>query len=220
MKLAASAPRFAVNVSATSPDDARRAITALSTESACNAAILISAIEKVSSGTDGALDLPELIDTLRDQATAVQGGNLAYVEAMLINQATTLQFLYVRLTARGMSCETIPGFEVNTRLALRAQNQCRATLETLVAIKNPPVVFAKQANIAHGHQQVNNNEAKPVAHAEIKNRPNKLLEDSVEDAEWVDVRPARKASKSHPAVAAVAPVNRAKVRGGEGRRRP
>lgn len=41
-----------------------------------------------------------------------------------------------------------------TRLALKAQGQCRATVETLAAIKNPPVVFARQANIAHGPQQV------------------------------------------------------------------
>jgi hypothetical protein len=45
------------------------------------------------------------------------------------------------------------------RLALKAQGQCRATLETLAAIKNPPVVFAKQRNISHGHQQVNNGAA-------------------------------------------------------------
>jgi hypothetical protein len=30
------------------------------------------------------------------------------------------------------------------------------TLETLSAIKNPPVVYAKQANFAAGHQQVIN----------------------------------------------------------------
>jgi hypothetical protein len=30
------------------------------------------------------------------------------------------------------------------------------TLETLATIKNPPVVFARQANIAQGPQQVNN----------------------------------------------------------------
>jgi hypothetical protein len=36
-------------------------------------------------------------------------------------------------------------------LALKAQSQCRATLETLAAIKNPqPVAFVRQANIAHG----------------------------------------------------------------------
>jgi hypothetical protein len=42
------------------------------------------------------------------------------------------------------------------RMALKAQSQCRATLETLAAIKNPPVVITRQANIAQGPQQVNN----------------------------------------------------------------
>jgi hypothetical protein len=41
-------------------------------------------------------------------------------------------------------------------MALRAQNQSRATLETLSAMKNPSVVITKQANISAGHQQVNN----------------------------------------------------------------
>jgi len=42
------------------------------------------------------------------------------------------------------------------RMALRAQAQCRATLETLAEIKNPPVVYARQANVTTGPQQVNN----------------------------------------------------------------
>jgi len=43
------------------------------------------------------------------------------------------------------------------RLALRAQSQCRATLETLAVIKNPTTVaYVRQANIANGPQQVNN----------------------------------------------------------------
>ena len=42
------------------------------------------------------------------------------------------------------------------RLALKAQGQCRATLETLAVLKGPPTLFAKQANIAAGPQQVNN----------------------------------------------------------------
>jgi hypothetical protein len=41
------------------------------------------------------------------------------------------------------------------RLAFKAQSQSRATIETLAAIKNPPVVFTRQANIANGPQQVN-----------------------------------------------------------------
>jgi hypothetical protein len=47
--------------------------------------------------------------------------------------------------------------ETYMRLALKAQSQCRATIETLALIKNPaPVAFVRQANIAAGPQQVNN----------------------------------------------------------------
>jgi hypothetical protein len=51
------------------------------------------------------------------------------------------------------------------RLALRVQSQRRATLEALSVIKNPPhPTFVKQANIAHGPQQVvNNGAAVPAA---------------------------------------------------------
>lgn len=43
------------------------------------------------------------------------------------------------------------------RLALKAQAQSRATVEALAEVKNPrSVAFVKQANIAHGHQQVDN----------------------------------------------------------------
>ena len=63
--------------------------------------------------------------------------------------------------------EYIEATERYMRLALKAQGQCRATLETLAAIKNPPVVFARQANFANGPQQVNNNPTR----AEIPESP-------------------------------------------------
>jgi hypothetical protein len=34
-----------------------------------------------------------------------------------------------------MSCKEVVPFETNMRIALRAQSQCRATLETLAVIK-------------------------------------------------------------------------------------
>jgi hypothetical protein len=43
------------------------------------------------------------------------------------------------------------------RFALKVQNQCRGTLQALVQLKQPSnTIFVKQANIAQGHQQVNN----------------------------------------------------------------
>ena len=59
---------------------------------------------------------------------------------------------------------------------IKAQSQCRATLETLAAVKNPqPVAFVQQANIAHGPQQVNNGAAEASRAGKIENQPNKVL---------------------------------------------
>ena len=93
-----------------------------------------------------------------------------------MNQATALQSLFSRLADRAMRCDTYPAFEANMRMALRAQSQCRATLETLAAIKNPSsVAFVRQANIAHGPQQVNNEVAATGSRAgETENAQNEL----------------------------------------------
>ena len=42
------------------------------------------------------------------------------------------------------------------RLALKVKSQCARTIEVWAAMKNPLVVFAKQANISLGHRQVKN----------------------------------------------------------------
>lgn len=124
-------------------------------------------------------DVSSLVDKLRDQAAAVNRGEMKHVEAMLMNQASGLQSLFARMTERANEQSLMPNIEAFMRIALRAQNQCRATLETLAAIKNPPVVFARQANInqGNGNQQVNNGTPAPASHAEKNvNRQNELLE--------------------------------------------
>lgn len=103
-----------------------------------------------------AIDAPGMLETLRDQSAAVQRGDMAHTEAMLINQASSLQALFVRLTERAMEQTQMSNIEGFMRLALRSQSQCRATLETLAAIKNPPVIYARQANVTTGPQQINN----------------------------------------------------------------
>jgi hypothetical protein len=73
--------------------------------------------------------------------------------------------------------EYINAAERYMRLALKAQAQCRATIETLAALKSPPVVYARQANVA-GQQQVNNYaSAGSNAHADkTEAAPNELLD--------------------------------------------
>lgn len=104
------------------------------------------------------LTLDALIAELGQQCTRANGGDLERAEAMLIAQAHTLDSIFghcARRAALNMG-EHLNAAETYLRLALKAQTQCRATLETLANIKNPPTVFARQANIAHGPQQVNN----------------------------------------------------------------
>lgn len=156
------------------------------------------------------IDCTTLIDALRMQAVDVIGGDLKQAEAMLINQATALQSLFARLAERGMACSTLPQFEVDMRVALRAQSQCRATLETLATIKNPPIVYARQANIANGPQQVNN--GTPSQAREIESEQSKLSGGGNELLP--DGRASALASRVDTSVEALGEINGAKVTGG------
>ena len=66
------------------------------------------------------------------------------------------------MVRRATSQEYLKQWEAYMRIGMKAQNQCRMTLETLATIKNPPVVIARQANINNGgRQQVNNGVVPP-----------------------------------------------------------
>jgi hypothetical protein len=63
-------------------------------------------------------------------------------------------------------------------------------LEALAAIKNPPIVYARQGNIAQGNQQMDNGIGPAGTRArENENEQNKLLEAHMTNA-WTSERPA------------------------------
>ena len=155
--------REEMTISAPTPEQALREVARLMTAPEFAAARVIRAAER-TSGYGGQLDTPELVGCLRALAGNVNGGDLGHVEAMLFSQAVALQSLFSRLVERGMKADLLPHFEAYMRLALRAQAQSTRTLEVLATVKNPPVVFAKQANIAQ-QQQVNNGPAVPATRA-------------------------------------------------------
>jgi hypothetical protein len=188
-----------------------RNLAMLATSPALAAYRVVTAAEH-NSGLGDLIDAAALIAQLCDQAAEVNGGSLAQAEAMLMNQATALQSLFSRLAERAMRQDQIPQFEANMRMALRAQNQCRMTLETLATIKNPPV-FAKQANIAHGPQQVNNGTVPPVDRArtgQFESEPNKLLE--ANNGERMDTRTQGTASGANQELETVGAIHRAENR--------
>lgn len=80
------------------------------------------------------------------------------------------------------------------------------TLQTLRTITNPPVVYAKLANIAHGPQQMKNGTATVPRAKEIGNRPNRLLDRSSEKS--LDAGAAETAGGGHKAVATLGKIDR------------
>ena len=163
----------------------------------------------------GLTDIQALTLALREQAERVTGKNdMSRAEAMLICQAHTLDALFGKELMTAMRQEALPQFEAHAKLAMRAQSQCRATLETLATIKNPPIpTFIRQANVAHGPQQVNNGSSPPGTPPraqETENPQTELLEH--DHGERLDTGTAGTASRPDPEVETLGTVDGTKVR--------
>ena len=209
-KVASTAPKNhrAMTVNMLEADDSFAAIARTLSRPEVGAATAIDLWQKDTHDVDA------LAAELGRQVDAVNGGDLRRAEAMLIAQAHTLDAIFVNLARRAVGQDYLKQWEAYMRMAMKAQNQCRMTLETLATIKNPPVVFARQANINNGgQQQVNNGSApEPVragasAHAAISQTDKtELLEAS--DGERMDAGEARAASGAYPHMEAVGSVHR------------
>lgn len=105
------------------------------------------------------VDLPKLESTIKNNIAEIKKGNFEPIEAALYSQVLILQDYFVRmLTMSSLSPES-NRTQLFGHLALKAQNQCRATLSALAEIQNPKkTTFIKQQNNAI-NQQVNNNNA-------------------------------------------------------------
>ena len=164
----------------------------------------------------GEADLGDTVADLREQVKELQAGDMGRVEAMLYGQAMTLQTIFTSLARKAVAQEYLKQFQVNLTLALKAQAQCRATLEALAEIKNPrPVSFVRQANISNGPQQVNNGAGTQAgthapAHAEkTEGAQNELLEH--QHGNYLDTRAQSQAGRADRKLETVAPRHRAAI---------
>jgi hypothetical protein len=163
-------------------------------------------IYEYEQGEKQGRNINAFITELSAQAEAVQKGDLRRAESMLVAQAHTLDEIFNNLARRAHRNmgEHLNAAETYLRLALKAQSQCRATLETLAQIKNPPIVYARQANIANGPQQVNN--GIPSQARENKSQQNELLE--VKHGERLDSTTASTASRINSELATMGKIDR------------
>ena len=160
------------------------------------------------------VDINALVNGLADSCKAVNDGDLATMEAMLISQATALQTIFTSLARRAQTQKYQQNLEAFLGLALKAQAQSRATISALVDLKYPrQATFVKQANIANGPQQVNNGAIEQTdSHArQLQTEQNKLMKGSHDTVtQRMDRRAAQTAERGYQAVETVAKVHRAK----------
>jgi hypothetical protein len=132
-----------------------------------------SVIESFGIGLGDDFNFQSNIEVLEKTTQQIQSGDLSKIEQMYISQAIALEVMFASLSRRAKAQEKLLQYETHMRLALKAQNQSRATLQALVQLKQPSqTTFVKQANIAQGHQQVNNLAEKNIT------PQNELLEES------------------------------------------
>ena len=177
---------------------------------AINGAVVVKAYQGNLLGKD--VDMSELVQGLTDSCKRVNDGDLSTLEAMLVSQATALQTVFTSLVCRAQAQTQQRHLEAFLGLAFKAQAQSRATISALVELKYPrQATFVKQANIAHGPQQVINagavgelkeQYAQARAHSK-KSEPeqNKLIE--ADHGNYLDTRAQGAASRVEPHMATV-----------------
>lgn len=139
------------------------------------------------------VNMNALIKELGNQVDNVSNGDLSRPEAMLVTQAHTLDALFSELIGRSRlnMGEYLHAAEKFMRLALKAQSQCRTTIEALAELKNPkPYIQNNRAQ----YQQVNNGavhsgDAQNATRTrKNKKLANELLENKTNEQEWMDTR--------------------------------
>lgn len=188
------------------------ALAKLALRPSVNAAAVVTQYGKsLGVGED---DIGALMGQLSDDVEKVWAGDMRRAEAMLFSQAHALQAIFMSLARRANGQEYLKQWEAYLRMALKAQNQCRMTLETLATIKNPPVVIARQANINNGgQQQVNNGAGTPAPNGQqdthavnTQAAPTELLER--QHGQGLDFRAQSQTSRADPQLEAVGAVDR------------
>jgi hypothetical protein len=164
-------------------------------------------------------DQKTLAKGILDEVQAVRGGDLQGPEALLVSQANALNVVFHAMMMKAYNNRGNPEwFKMVFPLAMKAQNQSRMTIETLVMLKNPPqAVFPKQLNVAH-QQQVNNGAAPPAPPDNSsfvdseKNIPARAraLTDARTEHETLDPLGAKTPSRAHQTLEAVERFNRPK----------
>lgn len=159
----------------------------------------------------GGLDPSSLMDCLSQSVDRITNGNTNEIEAMLITQAKSLEYMFYDALTK-LPNASMEHTEVFANIALRAQTGCRKTLMALTELKHPrrTTTFIKQQNNALT-QQVNNcvkSESHPIENN--KKDPNELNAEGSYEPKKMDIGTTIRTSTTNTRAEAMVVLDRPK----------
>jgi hypothetical protein len=120
------------------------------------AAHAMSATRLFNKGSFGEQHTTELFVSLTDKGKAAAAGDLSHQKSMLAAQADTLNSVFTEMARRAAinMGEYIGATETYMRLGLKAQAQCRATIEALDRLSSGRVQTVKHVHVSEGGQAI------------------------------------------------------------------
>ena len=183
------------------------AALAMMIPSKVNAALVGDIHQKTNFGTndfgeDIKLDIKSAAETMETIADNVKSGDLSALEKMLACQAYSLQTIFTMMASKASNTTNPDHIELLSKIALKAQNQCRTTVATLSEMKSPKrATFIKQQNNAV-NQQINQGK-----NSKKSDKPaNELLEKT--DGKRLDTRTTGETIGTNQDLETVGEVNR------------
>lgn len=116
----------------------------------------MAATRLFARGSFGDLGTTELFESHIDRCKAAKAGDLGNQKAMLAAQADALNSIFTEMARRAAlnMGEYIGATETYMRLGLKAQAQCRATIEALDSLASGRVQTVKHVHVSEGGQAI------------------------------------------------------------------
>jgi hypothetical protein len=116
----------------------------------------MAATRLFTRGSFGELETTELFEAHIDRCKAAKAGDLGNQKAMLAAQADTLNSIFTEMARRAAlnMGEHLNATQLYLRLALKAQAQCRTTIEALDSLMSGRVQTVKHVHVNEGGQAI------------------------------------------------------------------
>lgn len=146
-------PKTQINVPAQAGKSEARQLAEVALNPAAQS---LSPVQQFTKSAFGERDVSSLFGALDDQIAKMKSGDLSDARAMLAGQAIALNAIFSEI-ARRAGCnmgEYLQATQLYMNLALKAQAQCRATIEALDRLTNGHVQTVKHVHVSEGGQAV------------------------------------------------------------------